>query len=178
VARPGAAAAVAAMRARGLRTVLLTGDTRDEASRVAQELGLDEVHAEVLPADKAGVIARLRDAGRKVAMVGDGINDAPALAAAHVGVAMGSGTDVAIEAADVALQASDLGALVAAIDTARGTLRNVQQNLVAAFGYNVLVIPVAMLGLLQPALAGAAMALSSVTVVTNARRVGSLGPGR
>ena len=176
--KPEAPAVVAALRARGIEVAMLTGDDRRTAAAIARAAGIDRVLAEILPEDKAREIARLRESGRRVAMVGDGINDAPALARADVGIAMGSGTDVAIEAADVTLMRGDLRAVVAAVDLARRTIRIVKQNLVWAFGYNVVLIPVAA-GLLypfwgvrlSPILAGAAMAFSSVSVVTNSLRL-------
>ncbi len=169
--REGAAEAVAGLRALGLRVLLLSGDTEAEAQRLARRLGITEVIAGVLPDGKVAVIRSLQADGRRVAMVGDGINDAPALAAADVGIAMGTGTEVAMEAAAVTLSRSDPRAVVDAIVIARETLRNVKQNLWGAFGYNVLAIPIAAAGWLHPAIAGAAMALSSVTVVANARRL-------
>src|SRR5438445_681280 len=176
--KPEAPAVVAALRARGIEVAMLTGDNRRTAAAVAREAGIDRVLAEILPEDKAREIARLRESGRRVAMVGDGINDAPALARADVGIAMGSGTDVAIEAADVTLMRGDLRGVVAAVDLARRTIRIVKENLVWAFGYNVVLIPVAagllypLWGvLLSPILAGAAMAFSSVSVVTNSLRL-------
>lgn len=171
VEREGAAEAVARLRALGLRVLLLSGDSRAEAERVGTKLGVDEVLAELRPEQKVERVRALRAAGRKVLMVGDGVNDAPALAAAELGIAMGSGTDVAIEAAGATLQRLDPRAVADGVEVARATLRNVKQNLVAAFGYNSLAIPLAALGLLHPAIAGAAMALSSVTVVGNARRL-------
>ncbi|HSE93221.1 MAG TPA: heavy metal translocating P-type ATPase [Methylomirabilota bacterium] len=178
VLKPEAAATVARLRALGVDVLMLTGDNRRTADAIARKAGITRVLAEVLPEAKAGEIARLRDAGRLVAMVGDGINDAPALASAGVGIAMGSGTDVAIEAADVTLMRGDLFGVTAAIELSRRTMRIIRENLGWAFGYNVVLIPVAagvlypLWGmLLSPILAGAAMAFSSVSVVTNSLRL-------
>lgn len=170
--------AVRALRAEGVRLVMMTGDNRTTAEAVARKLGIDEVAAEVLPQDKAAVVERFRSEGRKVAMAGDGVNDAPALAAAEVGIAMGAGADVAIESAGVTLLHGDLHGIVKARRLSRAVMRNIRQNLFFAFAYNVAGIPLAagvlypVFGwLLSPAIAAAAMALSSVSVVGNALRL-------
>jgi Cu+-exporting ATPase len=169
--KPTSAEAVASLRALGLRPVLLTGDNEQTARAVAAEVGIDEVIAEVLPADKADVVRRLQAERRVVAMVGDGVNDAPALAQADLGLSIGTGTDVAIEASDLTLVSGDLRAAADAIRLSRATLRTIKQNLGWAFGYNVAALPIAAAGFLNPVLAGLAMALSSVSVVTNALRL-------
>jgi P-type Cu+ transporter len=169
--KPTSAEAIEHLRELGLRPVLLTGDNEATARAVAAEVGIDEVIAEVLPADKADVVRRLQAEGRVVAMVGDGVNDAPALAQADLGLAIGTGTDVAIEASDLTLVSGDLNAAADAIRLSRATLRTIKQNLAWAFGYNVAALPLAAAGLLNPLIAGAAMALSSVSVVANALRL-------
>ena len=169
--KPTSHGAIAELRRLGLRPVLLTGDNERTARAVAEQVGVDEVIAEVLPADKAAVVRRLQEEGRVVAMVGDGVNDAPALAQADLGLAIGTGTDVAIEAADLTLVSGDLIAAVDAIRLSRATLRTIRENLGWAFGYNVAALPLAAAGLLNPIVAGAAMALSSVSVVGNALRL-------
>jgi Cu+-exporting ATPase len=169
--KPTSAEAVASLKALGLRPVLLTGDNTTTARAVANEVGIDEVIAEVLPADKADVVRLLQADGRVVAMVGDGVNDAPALAQADLGLAIGTGTDVAIEASDLTLVSGDLRAAADAIRLSRATLRTIKQNLAWAFGYNVAALPLAAAGLLNPLLAGLAMALSSLSVAANALRL-------
>jgi Cu+-exporting ATPase len=176
--KPSTPDALRALRDEGIRVVMLTGDSRATAEAVAKQLGLDEVIAEVLPDQKGDVIARLKGERRIVAMAGDGINDAPALARADIGVAMGTGTDVAMESAGITLVKGDLSALVRAVHLSRATMRNIRQNLVFAFAYNALGIPVAagvlypFLGLLlSPMIASAAMSFSSVSVIANALRL-------
>ena len=176
--KPTAVAAVRRLKLLGLKVVMVTGDVRKVAIAVAGEVGIDEVESGMLPAAKVAFVKRLQAAGKRVAMVGDGINDAPALAAADVGLAIGTGTDVALEAADIALMSGDLRAAVTAVELARATMRTIRQNLFWAFGYNVVGIPIAagvlfpVAGvLLSPVLASAAMAFSSVAVVSNSLRL-------
>ena len=168
---PGAAEAVRRLHELGLDTMLLTGDAAGVAERVAAEVGIDRVTAGVRPEDKYRIVTELQAAGRTVAMVGDGVNDAAALAAADLGIAMGTGTDAAVEAADIILVRADLRAAVDAVRLSRRTLRTIRTNLFWAFAYNVAAIPLAMAGLMNPVIAGAAMALSSVFVLTNSLRL-------
>jgi Cu+-exporting ATPase len=174
--KPSSAAAIERFRALGLDPVLLTGDNEGAAVAVAAQLGIDEVYAAVTPAGKLDVIRQLQAAGHVVAMVGDGVNDAAALAAADLGIAMGGGTDAAMAASDLTVVSGDLLVVVDAIRLARRTLRTIIGNLFWAFGYNVAAIPIAMMGLLNPLLAGLAMAFSSVFVVTNSLRLRSFRP--
>ena len=166
--KPGAAAAIARLRARGIRCVMLTGDNAGAAAEVARRLGLDEVRSQVLPQDKAAVVEELRASGAVVAMVGDGVNDAPALAAADVGIAMSTGTDVAMHTAGITLMRGEPSLVADAIAISRRTYAKIRQNLFWAFVYNVIGIPLAAFGMLDPVVAGAAMAFSSVSVVSNA----------
>jgi len=169
--KPTSAAAVAGLKRLGLRPILLTGDSDAVAQAVAAQVGIDEVIAGVRPEGKVVAVAQLQDAGRRVAMVGDGVNDAPALAQADLGIAMGTGTDAAIEASDLTLMRGDLMLAVDAVNLSRRTLRTIRQNLFWAFAYNVAALPLAASGLLNPMIAGAAMAFSSVFVVANSLRL-------
>jgi Cu+-exporting ATPase len=176
--KPTAAEAIQALHREGVRIVMLTGDTRTTAAAVARAVGIDAVEADVLPDQKADVVRRLQEGGARVAMAGDGINDAPALAAADVGIAMGTGTDVAMESAGVTLVKGDLRGLVRARRLSRSTMTNIRQNLFFAFVYNVLGVPIAagllypFFGLLlSPIIASAAMTFSSVSVIGNALRL-------
>lgn len=171
VVRPGSYRAVDRLRRLGVRPVLATGDREAPARAVAADLGIDEVHAHCTPEDKAELVRELQEQGYRVAVIGDGVNDAAALAGADLGIAMGTGTDVAIGAADVTLVRGDIEALADAVLLARRTLGTIRVNLVWAFGYNVVTVPLALVGLLNPMLAAAAMSASSVLVVGNSLRL-------
>jgi Cu+-exporting ATPase len=169
--KPSSGEAIRELKALGLTPILLTGDSKPAAEVVAREVGVDRVLAEVYPEDKVQEVARLQSEGKVVAMVGDGVNDAPALAQANLGLSIGTGTDVAIEASDLTLVSGDLRAAVDAIRLARKTLRTIKGNLFWAFAYNVAAIPLAVAGVLNPIVAAAAMAASSLFVVTNSLRL-------
>ena len=155
----------------GIEVAMLTGDNKRTAQAIAKQVGIDTIIAEVLPEEKASKVAEIQSEGKKVAMVGDGVNDAPALVKADIGIAIGTGTEVAIEAADITILGGDLLLIPKAIKASKSTIRNIRQNLLWAFGYNVAGIPIAAIGLLARWVAGAAMALSSLSVVTNALRI-------
>jgi len=174
--RPSGAVAVAALRRLGLRPILVTGDNARTTAAVAAEVGIDDVVAAALPQDKVEVVRRLQREGHSVAVVGDGINDAAALAAADLGMAIGHGTDAAIEAADIVLGREHLLVVADAVQLARRTHRTIRWNLVWAFGYNVAALPLAVAGLVNPLIAGAAMALSSVFVVSHSLRLRQFRP--
>ena len=173
--KDSAAGAIAQLHAEGMKTMLLTGDNAATAAAIGAAVGIDDVVAEVLPEDKVGVIEKLRDQGRVVAMVGDGINDGPALACADLGLAIGRGTDVAIGAADIILVRDNLDSVPQALGLARATMRTIRVNMIWAFGYNIAAIPIAAAGLLNPLIAGAAMAVSSFLVVSNSLRLRNFG---
>ena len=176
--RPGSYRAVDQLRRLGIRPVLATGDRKAPAQAVADALGIEDVHARCSPEDKAALVRQLQEEGHRVAVVGDGVNDAAALAGADLGIAMGTGTDVAIGAADLTLVRGDIEALADAVRLARRTLGTIRANLVWAFGYNVVTVPLAMVGLLNPMVAAAAMSASSVLVVCNSLRLRAWQPAR
>jgi P-type Cu+ transporter len=179
--KPSAKQAIAELHRRGIEVVMMTGDNRKTAEAVARELNIDQIFAEVMPEEKAAKVAELQAMGKRVAMAGDGVNDAPALAKADVGIAFATGTDVAIESADITLLRPELGGILRSIDLSRGTMRNIRQNLFFAFIYNIVGVPIAagvlfpVFGvLLSPMIASAAMTFSSVSVIANALRLRSL----
>ncbi len=174
--KQNAARAIKALHGQGLRVIMMTGDNERSAATVAAAVGITEFHAGALPADKLALIQSLQESGLQVAMVGDGVNDTPALARADVGLAMSTGSDVAMEAGDITLLNGDISKVAEAVALSRSTLRTIRQNLVWAFGYNVIAIPIAALGLLNPIIAGGAMALSSVSVMANSLRLRSAAP--
>ena len=176
VIRPDAPEAVARLRAAGLRTVMLTGDGSVAAGRIAEQVAVDEVHSGLMPGEKVDFVRDLQSQGRRVAMVGDGVNDGPALAAADLGMAVATGSDVAISAADLVLVRSRLTIVPDSVDLAAATLRTIRVNLLWAFGYNVAAIPIAASGLLNPVISAAAMAFSSFFVVSNSLRLRRFAP--
>jgi Cu+-exporting ATPase len=170
--------AISELRAMGFETAMITGDNERTARAIADQVGIDRVIANVLPDQKSAEIKRAQDRGRRIAMVGDGINDAPALTQADIGIAIGTGTDVAIEAGDIVLVKGDLSAVLKAVKLSRATFRKIKQNLFWAFFYNLVMVPLAIIGVMHPVLAEIAMAFSSINVVTNSRRLqkANIGP--
>ena len=163
--------AISELHNMGIKTIMLTGDNKKAASSIAKIVGIDEVYSELLPQEKINIIKKLQDEDNTVAMVGDGINDAPALKQANVGIALGTGTDIAIETSDIALVSGSLSGVVKAIKLSHATFKKITQNLFWAFFYNIIAIPVAVLGLLHPVIAEIAMAMSSINVVGNSLRL-------